>query len=156
MYNNEEDVKNLENLSTMVEKIRENHQKHARNISSVSEISTTGSSSDPLKPDENAEIRVVILCDSDIEKREVHKAFSSLIHDDQSDIRDAKYSRHRWESTEECTGLPNCFFCIREPNEPMTFRHQNSNSGLTSVSTVSSNFDHGFFRFNIEDTTYRK
>ena len=51
----------------MVEKIRETHQRHQRNISSVSEISTAGSS-EPLKPDENAEIRIVILCDSEIGK----------------------------------------------------------------------------------------
>ena len=46
----------------MVEKIREPYQRHARNISSVSEISTAGSI-EPLKRDENAEIRCVILCD---------------------------------------------------------------------------------------------
>ena len=155
MLHNEEDVKDLENLSNMVEKIRESHQRHARNISSVSEISTTGSSSDPLKPDENAEIRVVILCDSEIEKKCVREAFNSLICDDQSDIKDAKYSRHRWDSNEECTGMPSCFFCIREP-ETMTFRHQNSDSGLRSVSTAPSNFGDGFFRFTMEDTTYRK
>lgn len=154
MLKNEEDVKDLENLSNMVEKIRESHQRHARNISSVSEISTTGSSSDPLKPDENAEIRVVILCDSEIEKKCVREAFNSLICDDQSDIKDAKYSRHRWDSNEECTGMPSCFFCIREP-ETMTFRHQNSDSGLRSVSTAPSNFGDGFFRFTMEDTTYR-
>ena len=155
MLHNEEDVKDLENLSNMVEKIRESHQRHARNISSVSEISTTGSSSDPLKPDENAEIRVVILCDSEIEKKCVREAFNSLICDDQSNIKDAKYSRHRWDSNEECTGMPSCFFCIREP-ETMTFRHQNSDSGLRSVSTAPSNFGDGFFRFTMDDTVYRK
>ena len=137
----------------MVEKIRETHQRHQRNISSVSEISTAGSS-EPLKPDENAEIRIVILCDSEIEKREVRDAFSALICDDQSDIFDAKYVRHTWDSKEECSG-PNCRFCYREP-ETITFRHQNSDSGLRSVSTAPVSIAEGFFRFKIDETTFRK
>ena len=158
MSNYEEELKNLENLnSNMVEKIRESHQKHVRNISSVSEISTTGSSSDPLKPEENTEIRVVILCDSDIEQREVHKAFKTYIHDGQSDIKEAKFSKHRWDSNDECTGTPDCFFCIREPEtEKMTFRHQDSDSGLKSVTHFNKSGIPGFFRFAIGDTSYRK
>ena len=52
----------------MVEKIREPYQTHARNISTVSAISTPGSTAEPLKRDENAEIRCVLLCDSETER----------------------------------------------------------------------------------------
>lgn len=45
----------------MVEKIREHYQKHSRNISSVSDVSV--STTEPIKRDENAEIRCVLLCD---------------------------------------------------------------------------------------------
>jgi len=45
----------------MVEKIRETYQKHSRNISSVSDVSVT--TAEPIKRDENAEVRCVLLCD---------------------------------------------------------------------------------------------
>ena len=45
----------------MVEKIREHYQKHQRNISSISDVSV--STAEPIKRDENAEIRCVLLCD---------------------------------------------------------------------------------------------
>ena len=63
----------------MVEKIREPYQKHARNISTVSDISTTGSTAEPLKRDENAEIRCVLLCDSETERNAVEGAFDRSI-----------------------------------------------------------------------------
>ena len=62
----------------MVEKIREPYQKHARNISTVSDISTAGSI-EPLKRDENAEIRCVVLCDSDTERNCVFECFYKSI-----------------------------------------------------------------------------
>ena len=70
--------KDLNNLK-MVEKIREPYQKHARNISTVSDISTTGSTAEPLKRDENAEIRCVFLCDSETERNSVECAFEISI-----------------------------------------------------------------------------
>ena len=63
----------------MVEKIREPYQKHARNISTVSDISTTGSTAEPLKRDENAEIRCVLLCDSETERNAVEVVFDRSI-----------------------------------------------------------------------------
>lgn len=61
----------------MVEKIREAYQKHSRNISTVSDISV--SLAEPLKRDENAEIRCILLCDSETERNCVFEALSKAL-----------------------------------------------------------------------------
>ena len=142
-----------ENLSVkMVEKIREPYQKHARTISSVSDISTAGSA-EPLKRDENAEIRCVVLCDSETERNCVFESFKTTIGDLESEIEEAQFLNHRWSDPHnECHGAE-CEFCIRTSTFK-TFTTMNSDSGLTSIQTVPNN--DGFFRFNINKTVFRK
>ena len=138
----------------MVEKIREPYQKHARNISTVSDISTQGSI-EPLKRDENAEIRCVVLCDSDTERSCVYKSFYDSIIDGESDILNVQYLHHHWEQPyNECTGFPDCRYCLRGPSSNITFSSMNSDSGLTSV--MATNIGDGFFRFTINKTVFRK
>ena len=74
---------------TMVEKIREPYQKHSRNISAVSDISVT-TTAEPLKRDRNAEIRVILLCDSETERSCVFEAISKALSDNESDIEDVQ------------------------------------------------------------------
>ena len=154
MQNSAEKSAKIENLK-MVEKIREPYQKHARTISSVSDISTAGSTAEPLKRDESAEIRVVILCDSETERNCVLEAFSKSIVDGQSEIEDVECLNHHWEQPyNACTGL-DCRYCInRGPPASMTFTSMNSDSGLTSIHTVP--VGDGFFRFRIQKTVFRK
>ncbi len=143
----------------MVEKIREPYQKHARTISSVSDISTAGSV-EPLKRDENAEIRCVILCDSDKEVKCVCEAFSKSINDGESEISEVQFLQHHWEQPyNECTGGDDCRYCLKGPGQKTTFTTMNSDSGLTSIQTVPTNFAlcaDGFFRFKIQKTVFRK
>lgn len=149
------DVENLK----MVEKIREPYQKHARTISSVSDISTSGSSTEPLKRDENAEIRCVVLCDSETERNCVFDCFSKTINDGESaEIDNVQYLQHHWEQPyNECTAPMDCRYCVRQNSSgPKTFTTMNSDSGLTSIQTVPTNFADGFFRFSINKTVFRK
>ena len=151
-------VKESTNLK-MVEKIREPYQKHARNISTVSDISTTGSTAEPLKRDENAEIRCVLLCDSETERNCVEGAFSRSIQDGESEITNVQYLHHHWEQPyNECTGRSDCRYCINRvmPPSSMTFTSMNSDSGLTSIHTMPTNVGDGFFRFVINNTVFRK
>ena len=74
---------------TMVEKIREPYQKHSRNISAVSDISVT-TTAEPLKRDRNAEVRVILLCDSETERNCVFEAISKALADNESDIEDVQ------------------------------------------------------------------
>ena len=69
----------------MVEKIRESYQKHSRNISAVSDISV--SLAEPLRRDERAEIRCVLLCDSETERNCVFEAISQTLADGESEVR---------------------------------------------------------------------
>lgn len=142
----------------MVEKIREPYQKHARNISTVSDISTTGSTAEPLKRDENAEIRCVLLCDSETERNAVEVVFDRSIKDRESSIRNVERLHHHWEQPyNECTGRPDCRYCINRvmPPSSMTFTSMNSDSGLTSIHTMPTNVGDGFFRFSIHNTVFR-
>jgi hypothetical protein len=137
----------------MVEKIREPYQKHARTISSVSDISTAGSV-EPLKRDENAEIRCIILCDSETERNCTYESFHALINDGQSDIMAVEYLHHHWEQPyNECTGL-DCRYCLRGPATNITFSSMNSGSGATTLHTVPTNCGDGFFRFSINNTLF--
>lgn len=127
----------------MVEKIREPYQRHTRNISSVSDISTTGTV-EPLKRDENAEIKCVVLCDSETERHCVFEAFQKALVDGQSDIFDAQLLHHHWEQPHnECSGLE-CRFCLK------------SSGGMVNLAIPGSgpNGD-GFFRFRIGSTIFR-
>ena len=145
-----------ENLK-MVEKIREPYQRHARNISSVSDISTAGSA-EPLRRDESAEIRCVVLCDSEKEQKSVLDAFHQSIIDNESDISNVEYLHHHWEQPyNPCTAsVGDCRYCLNKgPPSSMTFTSMNSDSGLTSIHTVPTNID-GFFRFRIQKTVFRK
>ncbi len=79
------------------------YQKHSRNISAVSDISA--SNAEPLKRDENAEIRCILLCDSDTERKCVFEAFSNAMADGQSGISDCQILQHHWEQPHvDCEG----------------------------------------------------
>jgi hypothetical protein len=83
---------------------REPWQKHSRNISAVSDIS--GSNAEPLKRDENAEIRCVLLCDSETERKCVFEAISKAICDGYSNITDCQILQHHWEQPHvDCAGM---------------------------------------------------
>jgi hypothetical protein len=89
--------------STMVEKIRETFQRHTRNISTISDISVT--TAEPLKRDENAEIRCVVLCDSETERHCVFEAISKALLDGESAIADTQLLHHHWEQPHvDCSG----------------------------------------------------
>ena len=151
------DSKVVHNIK-MVEKIRESYQKHARTVSSVSDISTSGSATaEPLKRDENGEIRCVILCDSETERNCVLDVFYKSIIDGESDITEVQHLQHHWEQPyNECTGA-DCRYCLRgPPTSTWTFTSMNSDSGLTSIHTVPTNMSDGFFRFRINNTIFRK
>ena len=63
----------------MVERSREHHyQRHARNISTVSDISM-GERNEPLRRDQKADIKCILLCDSTTEQQEFKKAFEKAI-----------------------------------------------------------------------------
>lgn len=98
----------------MVEKIifsREAYQKHSRNISTISDLSMCNA--DPLKRDENAEIRCVLLCDSETERHCVFEAFQKLVCDGQSSVQNPELLHHHWEQPHnECNGV-DCRYCLR-------------------------------------------
>ena len=79
----------------MVEKLpatsfREPYQKHKRNVSAfstISDISIVGGP-DPLKRDENSEIKCVLLCDSEHEKNCMLESFNKCLSDGESSISD--------------------------------------------------------------------
>ena len=54
------------------------HQKHSRNISTVSDISM-GERNEPLRRDQKADIKCILLCDSTTEQQEFKKAFEKAI-----------------------------------------------------------------------------
>ncbi len=151
----------------MVEKIREPFQKHARTISSVSDVSTTGAI-EPLKRDENAEIRIVVLCDSETERHCVFEDFYKCLIDGQSFIHDVQLLHHHWEQPHnECTGL-DCRYCIRGTGNPFAFSQPstggNGNGGVNAAVSVPgvlslpvpSNSGDGFFRFYVGTTVFSK
>ena len=150
----------VESNLKMVEKIREPYQKHSRTVPSVSDISTSGSAAaEPLKRDENGEIRCVILCDSETERNCVWDFFNKSIADGESDIKDVKSLQHHWEQPyNECEKREgvDCRYCIRGPPSSRTFTSMNSDSGLMSTHTVPTIESNGFFRFRIKNTTFRK
>ena len=73
----------------MVEKIREPYQRHQRNVSAVSDISVS-TNAEPLKRDRNAEIRCILLCDSETERNCVFEAISKALQDGESKIEDVQ------------------------------------------------------------------
>ena len=89
----------------MVEKLpattfREPYQKHQRNVSAfstISDISVIGGL-DPLKRDEKAEIKCVLLCDSEHEKNCMLESLNKCLSDGQSDIADLQvFDFGHWE-----------------------------------------------------------
>ena len=141
---------------TMVEKIRESYQRHARNISAVSDISVTVA--EPLKRDENAEIRCIILCDSETERNCVFEAVNKALVDGESNIDNVTLLQHHWEQPHvDCTGH-DCRFCLR-----MGPAHKHrSNGGDREAANgdngaTTTNYSHleGFFRFSIAGTVFR-
>ena len=96
----------------MVEKIsgtafREPYQKHSRNVSNfsiVSDISVIGGV-DPLKRDEKAEIKCVLLCDSEHEKNCMLESFNKCLSDGQSDISELQlFDFCHWEQIRNDNG----------------------------------------------------
>ena len=86
---------------------REPYQKHSRNVSAfstISDISVIGGS-DPLKRDEKAEIKCVLLCDSEHEKNCMFESFNKCFNDGQSSISDLQLLDFcHWEQPRNDTG----------------------------------------------------
>ena len=161
----------------MVEKIREPYQKHSRNISAVSDISVT-TTAEPLKRDENAEIRVILLCDSETERNCVFEAVKMCLVDRESGIEDCQILQHHWEQPHtECMGM-DCRFCFRmAPSHPgggggannianpaqISLAGGNGHNslsphaslGLDSTGLGSNHHLEGFFRFRLNGAVFR-
>ena len=121
----------------MVEKIREPYQKHSRNISAVSDISVT-TTAEPLKRDENAEIRVILLCDSEVERNCVFEAIKMCLVDRESGIEECQILQHHWEQPHvECSGL-DCRFCFRMAPPSSTANSSSSNTTSAQISLAST------------------
>lgn len=154
-HNNQQQQSRLSvlNNNKMVEKIvRESYQKgHSRNISAVSDISV--SLAEPLKRDENAEIRCILLCDSETERNCVFEAIRDALQDGESAIEDAQILQHHWEQPHvDCTGL-DCRFCFRMSNN--SNGGSGGGGGIPPAATSSHAALEGFFRFSIGGTTFR-
>ena len=86
---------------------REPYQKHSRNVSAFSTISDTSvvGGLDPLRRDEKAEIKCVLLCDSEHEKNCMLESFNKCLNDGQSEIRDLQlFDFCHWEQPNNDTG----------------------------------------------------
>jgi len=136
---------------------------HHRNISSVSDISIT---IDPIKREDGAEIKVVLLLDSLTERNSMFEVINKSLIDGQSNIVGATVLNHHWEQFHnDCTGSE-CIHCIRtnhssieerrgscdtdiiiQPQMKMKIRHESFGNSLNS--------NEGYFRFYIEGQPIR-
>ena len=93
---------------------------------------------------------------SDIERNCVLKTFYESITHVDSTISNVQFLHHHWEQPyNACTG-PNCVYCLKGPQSSITFSSMNSDSGLTTINTISTSVGDGFIRFTIDKTVYRK
>ncbi len=130
---------------TMVEKIRESYQRHSRNVSAVSDISVCAA--EPLKRDENAEIRCILLCDSEVERNCVFEAVAKVLADGESAIGSVYLMQHHWEQPHSAAadnGGPDDKLCVRIP----------PGGGATSSAVLPFRSD-GYFRFALRGTVFR-
>jgi len=136
---------------------------HHRNISSVSDISIT---IDPIKREDGAEIKVVLLLDSLTERNCMFEVINKSLIDGQSNIVGATVLNHHWEQFHnDCTGT-DCAHCIRtnhssieerrgscdtdiiiQPQMKLKARHESFGNSLSS--------NEGYFRFFIEGQPIR-
>lgn len=70
-------------------RVRESFQKHSRTISAISDISVAPSEQ-PLRRDDQAEIKCIFLCDSETERKCVFEAINKALADGESRIQDVK------------------------------------------------------------------
>ena len=128
--------------------VREIHQRHRRNVSVVSDISVN--TEEPLQRDRDAEIRCILLCDSETEKNTVFETiYNSLSRNETmpSGISDCHILANHWEQPDaECLGK-SCRFC---QGKPITSDSDNSDKKVRHASNIE-----GFFRFKVEDKTFR-
>ncbi len=130
---------------SMVEKIRESYQKHSRNISTISDISV--SLSEPLRRDPTAEIRCVLLCDSEVERNCVFEVFKRVLADGRSQVGDVQLLQHHWEQPHvDCTAsatAEDCKSCVR----------MGPQSGTSTPPTLAQQqLNEGFFRFSLRSS----
>jgi hypothetical protein len=143
---------------TMVEKIRESYQKHSRNVSTVSDISAVNA--EPLKRDAQAEIRVVLLCDSEVERHCVFEAVGKALADGESAIGAASILQHHWEQPHvdpgaECRLSPGtAVFADKSGGEGVNGGAGGFFLGGGQHKSSSLPLD-GFFRFTLNGTTFR-
>jgi len=132
---------------------REVYQKHSRNISTVSDVSMT--LNEPLQRDPCAEIKCILLLDSETERHNVFEAFYKYLMDSQSDVKNPQLYYHHWEHPHnDCTG-GNCQHCIR----PLAFGAFNGDGGSASsglpLPVYTATTHESYFRFSVDGATFR-
>ncbi len=138
---------------TMVEKIRESYQRHSRNVSAVSDISALAA--EPLRRDADADIRCVLLCDSEVERNCVFEAVGKALVDGESAIGAVHLVNHHWEQPRlDCGGGgggcgENCKQCVRlYPGSTFSaMAAEHKDGGPLPLD--------GYFRFTLNGTTFR-
>ncbi len=141
----------------MVEKIRESYQKHSRNVSAVSDISALAA--EPLRRDGSAEIRCVLLCDSEVERKCVFDAMLKALTDGQSRIGAATVVQHHWEQPNVECAADECKLCVNMA-PGLAYASSSSSSppfsGSRAAATSAASPPHeGYFRFALNGTVFR-
>eukprot|EP00095_Tigriopus_kingsejongensis_P008429 maker-scaffold1302_size49677-snap-gene-0.18 protein:Tk08429 transcript:maker-scaffold1302_size49677-snap-gene-0.18-mRNA-1 annotation:"hypothetical protein DAPPUDRAFT_43071" len=116
-------------------------QKHSRTVSAVSDISVAGT--EPLCRDEKAEIRCILLCDSEVERKCVFEAISKALFDGESNIKGTQLLQHHWEKV--CDDSSDA--------KPLPPPHPWTSASIRGSDTPG--LADGFFRFQIQEETYR-
>ncbi|TRY68445.1 hypothetical protein TCAL_06832 [Tigriopus californicus] len=123
-------------------RVRESFQKHARTISAISDISVAPSEQ-PLRRDDQAEIKCIFLCDSETERKCVFEAINKALADGESRIQDVKLVQHHWEKP--CDDGVDMRPCVA----PSPFGNSMGNG------TDTPGLADGFFRFTIRGRSFR-
>jgi hypothetical protein len=135
-------------VPSMAEKVRENYQRHSRNISTVSDISV--SLAEPLHRDQTAEIRCILLCDSELERTCLFEAVGRCLADGESSVGNVTLVHHHWEQPcTDCSGPGECKLCVPLPAG-------SSVAAFLPTTHPPPGLPHeGFFRFAVGGTSFR-
>jgi len=136
--------------TSMAEKVRESYQKHSRNISAVSDISVT--LAEPLRRDSSAEIRCVLLCDSEVERACLFEAVGRCLTDGESAIGAVTLVQHHWEQPTSDYSSPDDKFCV--PLTSASFGAGHHQTLWPSQTAPGSPYE-GYFRFAMNGIVYR-